>query len=67
VSISPHEAKALLGQLFFAFSSVKHDWSITKGLLSQPLVLPLLLWKTTRFHDKKTLDSQKNTRLQKQT
>jgi len=30
-------------------------------------VATLLLWKSTRFYDKKTLDSQKNTRLQKQT
>ena len=29
-------------------------------------VASLLLWKSTRFHDKKTLDSQKNTRLEKQ-
>jgi len=28
------------------------------------LVATLLLWKSTKFHDKKTLDSQKNTRLQ---
>jgi len=30
-------------------------------------VATLLFRKSTRFHDKKTLDSQKNTRLQKQT
>jgi len=27
-------------------------------------VATLLLWKSTKFHDKKTLDSQKNNRLQ---
>jgi len=30
-------------------------------------VATLLLWKSTGFDDKKTLDSQKNARLQKQT
>ena len=30
-------------------------------------VATLLLHKSTRFHNKKTLDSQKNTRLEKQT
>jgi len=30
-------------------------------------VATLFLWKSTRFHDKKTLDSQKNTRLKNQT
>jgi len=33
----------------------------------QGSVATLLLWKSTRFHDKKTLESQKSTRLQKQT
>jgi len=37
------------------------------SLVEKHSAATLLLQKSTRFHDKKTLDTQKNSRLQKQT
>ena len=57
-AISSHRLAAVPAKMS-AFNSYA-----AKGKTS---VATLLLRKSTRFHDKKTLDSQKNTRLQKQT
>jgi len=49
----------------FIFSGIQMSFTSIESVFIS--VATLLLRKSTGFHDKKTLDSQKNTGLQKQT